>query len=67
MINNFYYNTPTNLIFGKGVVDKLPDVLNQFGKNVLLTYGGGSIKKNGLYDKLMKLLKNFNIFELNGI
>ena len=67
MINNFNYNTPTNLIFGKGVVDKLPDVLNQFGKNVLLTYGGGSIKKNGLYDKLMMLLKNFNIFEINGI
>ena len=67
MINNFYYNTPTNLIFGKGVINKLPDVLNQFGKNVLLTYGGGSIKKNGLYDEICKLLKNFNIFELNGI
>lgn len=67
MINNFYYNTPTNLIFGKGVINKLPEVLKEFGKNVLLTYGGGSIKKNGLYDEICKLLKNFNIFELNGI
>lgn len=48
MIDNFTYNTPTKLIFGKGVIKDLPKVLAGFGKNVLLTYGGGSIKKMGL-------------------
>ena len=67
MIDNFTYNTPTKLIFGKGVIKDLPDVLAGFGKNVLLTYGGGSIKKMGLYDKVKSLLKGFNIVELSGI
>ena len=67
MIDNFTYNTPTKLIFGKGVIKDLPDVLAGFGKNVLLTYGGGSIKKMGLYDKVKSLLKDFNIVELSGI
>ena len=67
MISNFIYNTPTTLIFGDGVVKKLPQELKKFGKNVLLTYGGGSIKKMGLYDEVIKLLADFNIYELNGI
>lgn len=67
MIDNFTYNTPTKLIFGKGVIKDLPDVLAGFGKNVLLTYGGGSIKKMGLYDEVKRLLKGFNIVELSGI
>lgn len=67
MIDNFTYNTPTKLIFGKGVIKDLPDVLTGFGKNVLLTYGGGSIKKMGLYDEVKRLLKGFNIVELSGI
>ncbi len=67
MIGNFVYNTPTELIFGKGVIKNLPKVLSRFGKNVLLTYGGGSIKKVGLYDDVLGLLKNFNVFELSGI
>lgn len=67
MIKNFNYSTPTELIFGKGVIKQLPDVLQMFGKNVLLTYGGGSIKKIGLYDEVYKLLKDFNIVELSGI
>ena len=67
MIDNFTYNTPTRLIFGKGVIKELPKVLAGFGKNVLLTYGGGSIKKMGLYDEVYKLLKGFNIIELSGI
>ena len=67
MIDNFTYNTPTKLIFGKGVIKDLPDVLAGFGKNVLLTYGGGSIKKMGLYDRVKRLLKDFNIVELSGI
>ena len=64
---NFDYQTPTRLIFGKGVIDKLPEVMGRFGKKILLTYGGGSIKKIGLYDKVIALLKDFEIFELSGI
>lgn len=67
MIGNFTYNTPTKLFFGKGSIKELPDVIGQYGKNVLLTYGGGSIKKMGLYDKVKELLKDFNIVELSGI
>ena len=67
MIDNFTYNTPTKLIFGKGVIKDLPEVIAGFGKNVFLTYGGGSIKKMGLYDKVKSLLKGFNIVELSGI
>ena len=66
-MQNFDYQTPTRLIFGKGVVDKLPEVMGQFGKKILLTYGGGSIKKIGLYDKVKELLKDFDIYELSGI
>ena len=67
MINNFTYATPTKLIFGKGVIKELPNVLKQFGTKVLLTYGGGSIKRIGLYDEIKSLLKDFEIFELSGI
>ena len=66
-MQNFDYQTPTRLIFGKGVVEKLPEVMGQFGKKILLTYGGGSIKKIGLYDKVKELLKDFEIYELSGI
>ena len=67
-MQNFDYMTPTRLIFGKGVVDeKLTEVMNGFGKRVLLTYGGGSIKKIGLYDKVKELLADKEIFELSGI
>lgn len=67
MHNNFIYYTPTKIIFGKDAINNLKDELKQFGKNVLLTYGGGSIKKIGLYDKLYSLLKDFNIYELKDI
>ena len=66
-MQNFDYQTPTRLIFGKGVVEKLPDVMGHFGKKILLAYGGGSIKKIGLYDKVKELLKDFEIFELSDI
>lgn len=63
----FDYMTPTRLLFGKGVIEKLPDVMSQFGKKILLTYGGGSIKKLGLYQKVMELLHDYEIIELSGI
>ena len=66
-MQNFDYMTPTRLIFGKGVVEQLPDVIGSFGKKILLTYGGGSIKKLGLYDNVKELLKDFEIYELSGI
>ena len=67
MIADFEYSTPTKLIFGKGVVSQLPEVLAQYGRTVLLTYGGGSIKKMGLYDRVKELLKDFTVVELAGI
>ena len=66
-MRNFDYMTPTRLIFGEGVVEKLPGVMAQFGKRILLTYGGGSIKKIGLYQKVLELLKEYEIVELPGI
>lgn len=66
-MQNFDYQTPTRLIFGRGVIGKLPSVMAQFGKKVLLTYGGGSIKRIGLYQKVMELLKGYEIVELGGI
>ena len=66
-MQNFDYMTPTRLIFGKGVVEKLPSVMAQFGKKILFTYGGGSIKKIGLYQKVHELLKGYDIVELSGI
>ena len=66
-MNNFEYCTPTRLIFGKGVIEKLPEVMAPLGKKVLLTYGGGSIKKNGLYDEVKKLMADFEVVELSGI
>lgn len=66
-MQNFDYQTPTRLIFGKGVIAKLPEVMAQFGKKILLTYGGGSIKKIGIYQKIKELLKDAEIIELSGI
>lgn len=66
-MQNFDYRTPTRLLFGKGVIEKLPEVIGALGKKVLLTYGGGSIKKLGLYDKVRELLTGFEIVELSGI
>ena len=66
-MQNFDYMTPTRLIFGKESIVKLPEVMRPLGKRMLLTYGGGSIKKIGLYDRVKELLKDFEIFELPGI
>lgn len=66
-MQNFDYQTPTRLIFGKGVVEELPQVMSGFGKKILLTYGGGSIKKIGLYDKVKELLSGYEIYELSDI
>lgn len=66
-MDNFKFNAYTEMLFGKGQISNLSEVLNRYGKNVLLVYGGGSIKKNGIYDNIQELLKGFNIIELSGV
>ncbi|MBQ9545247.1 MAG: iron-containing alcohol dehydrogenase [Clostridia bacterium] len=66
-MGNFIYHTPTKMYFGRDSIKFLPEIVEKYGKNVLLTYGGGSIKKSGLYDKVKKLLADHNIVELSGI
>lgn len=65
MLGNFTYCNPTKLYFGKNALDSLEGELAKYGKNVLLVYGGGSIKKNGIYDKVIAILKKCgkNVFE----
>ena len=65
--NDFDFCTPTRVLFGKDKINELPKVLGAFGKKVLLVYGGGSIKKNGIYTKIQELLKDFDLFELSGV
>ena len=69
MLGNFTYCNPTKLYFGKDALNGLKEELTKYGKNVLLVYGGGSIKKNGIYDKVVKILKENgkNIFEDGGV
>ncbi|MBO5282625.1 MAG: iron-containing alcohol dehydrogenase [Lachnospiraceae bacterium] len=66
-MENFTYCTPTKLIFGKNAIEQLPEVMRPLGRKILLTYGGGSIKKIGLYDEVKRLLSDFEIYELPGI
>ena len=69
MLGDFTYSNPTRLHFGKNALDSLNTELANYGKNILLTYGGGSIKKSGLYDKIVAILKanGKNIIELPGV
>lgn len=69
MLGNFTYCNPTKLYFGKDALDGLNAELPKYGKNVLLVYGGGSIKKNGIYDKVVAALKanGKEIFEDGGV
>ena len=66
---NFTHNIPTRLYFGKGQIRHLAEELDRFGKRVLLAYGGGSIKRMGLYDAVMDILREggFTVTELSGI
>ena len=57
MLGNFTYCNPTKLYFGKDAVENLRTELKNYGKNILLVYGGGSVKKNGIYDRVMAILK----------
>jgi alcohol dehydrogenase len=68
-MQNFTYWNPTKLIFGKGQITELKTEIPQYGTKVLLVYGGGSIKRNGLYDQVMSILKEMSleVFELAGV
>ncbi|MBP3888071.1 MAG: iron-containing alcohol dehydrogenase [Cellulosilyticum sp.] len=66
-MNNFRFNAYTDIRFGKNQVEALPELIAPLGKKVLMVYGGGSIRKNGLYDKVKTLLADFEVFELAGV
>lgn len=69
MLGNFTYCNPTRIHFGKDSLKHLSEELTDYGQNILLTYGGGSIKKSGLYDEVVKILSDSgkNIVELSGV
>lgn len=68
-MNNFKFSQSTSIYFGKNSIENLKKELPKYGNKILLTYGGGSIKKNGIYETTTKILKELNItwYELNGI
>ena len=65
-MNNFTFQNPVKIIFGKGSIAELPNNMYK-GEKIMLTYGGGSIKKNGVYDQVKKALEGFTIIEFGGI
>jgi alcohol dehydrogenase YqhD (iron-dependent ADH family) len=69
MNNNFIYSAPTKIYFGENQLGNLGNELKKYGNRVLVTYGGGSIKKIGLYDKIMEKLNKsgFEVYEFGGI
>lgn len=68
-MNDFIFHNPDKVYFGKNQLEHLSEELLQFGKKILLVYGGGSIKKNGLYDSIVAIAENSGIelFELSGV
>lgn len=66
---DFNYSIPTKIFFGKGKIEVLGKEIKKYGSKVLLAYGGSSIKKNGIYDEVINILKDNNIefWELGGI
>lgn len=67
-MNSFNFFNPTKIIFGENAINNLANEIKNY-KNILFTYGGGSIKKNGIYNKVIQILKNENknVIELDGI
>lgn len=68
-MNNFVYNIPTKVYFGENQLSNLAKELLKFGRRVLMTYGGGSIKRIGLYDRVVSELQaaGIELYELSGI
>ena len=68
-MRNFVYNIPTKIFFGKGQIEKIGEEILKYGKRVLLVYGKGSVKANGIYDKVVEILNKNGIefFEVAGV
>ncbi len=66
-MNNFNFQNPVKIIFGKNTVSSLSDEIKPFGSKVLMIYGKGSIKTNGIYNLVKNQLKGFEILEFSGI
>lgn len=68
-MQDFYYHIPTEIYFGRGQIKQLPHAVKKYGKKALLVYGGGSIKKSGIYDQILEMLKEaeIDVAELSGI
>ena len=65
-MNNFTFQNPTKLLFGKGMIENLPQQISK-DKRIMVTFGGGSVKKNGVYDQVIKALDGFDFIEFWGI
>lgn len=66
---NFDYHNPTKVVFGKDIYPRIPELISSFysGKNIMVCYGGGSIKKNGIYDQIQVILSGYNVTYFGGI
>ena len=65
-MNNFEFQAPTKLIFGADTISKVKDEIPK-DKKILMTYGGGSIRKNGVYKQVMEALSEHTVLEFGGI
>lgn len=65
-MRNFDYYNPVKILFGKGKIAEIAKWIPK-GMKVMMTYGGGSIKKNGVYEQVMDALQGFDIVEFGGI
>ena len=69
-MQNFIYHMPVKVYFEeKGVSKYLPQEMKKYGKNIMIVYGGGSVKRNGVLDELKAVLKDCgkNVFEFGGV
>jgi len=68
-INDFVFENTTKVYFGKNQLENLPDEIKKYGTRVMLNYGGGSIKRIGLFDKVKNVLESagITVFEFGGI
>ncbi|MCC8142639.1 MAG: iron-containing alcohol dehydrogenase [Tannerellaceae bacterium] len=65
-MNNFECNNPVKVVFGKGVINRFPALIPE-GSRIMVLYGGGSIKKNGIYEQVVAALQDYKVTEFSGI
>ena len=65
-LETIFYANPTRILFGRGQIAQLPNLIDK-DRLVFMTYGGGSIKRNGVYEQVMKALEGYEIIEFCGI